>query len=64
MADTVWLLFVQMAQIAAALESQRKNSYPILDQHLKQQVESGSVDVEAALRYANSPALQGYLGGE
>ncbi len=52
------------AQIPAILETSRKNGCITLDQHLKQLVEDGSVDLEAALRYANSPALQGYLSGD
>ncbi|MGE4619948.1 MAG: PilT/PilU family type 4a pilus ATPase [Planctomycetota bacterium] len=52
------------AQIPAALETQRKNGCITLDQHLKQLVENGSVDMEAALRYANTASLQSMLGGK
>ena len=33
-------------------------------QHLKQLVEDGAVDMEAALRSANSATLQAMLGGK
>ena len=52
------------AQIPATLETHRKNGCITLDQHLKQLVEDGSVDMEAALRSANSASLQAMLGGK
>ncbi|MEE2888892.1 MAG: PilT/PilU family type 4a pilus ATPase [Planctomycetota bacterium] len=52
------------AQIPAALETHRKDGCITLDQHLKQLVEDGSVDMEAALRSANSASLQAMLSGD
>ena len=52
------------AQIPGALETQRRNGCITLDQHLKQLVEDGSVDIEVALRFANSGSLQAMLSGD